>query len=210
MATHTGDRPEAVTENRNRLSRALGISQEWVTLTQVHGCRAVRAGEARGEEGDGLIAETGDPPISVLVADCAPIAIAGRSRSAVVHGGWRGLCSGVIEEALKMLQEDEPQAWVGPAIGPCHFEVGPDVVRRFAESYPGAPPFTVGGSGKVEGSGEREGAMHFDLPAATRWVLRSNGVEVDDDPAPCTFCDTNFYSYRRDGMTGRQAVIAWR
>jgi copper oxidase (laccase) domain-containing protein len=136
-------------------------------------------------------------PVAVLVADCIPVAIVGSSRSAVAHAGWRGLVSGVLEEALKILDDEAPRAWIGPGIGPCHFEVGPELPGRFAESYPDAPSFSVGGT-------------HFDLPAATRWVLRSNGVEVSDDPVPCTYCDPSFYSYRRDGVTGRQAVVAWR
>lgn len=184
--------------NREKLSNALGISGEWATLTQVHGCRAVRAGEPGApEHGDALV--TDGVPAAVMVADCVPVALVGETRSGVAHAGWRGLCGGVIEEALKAL--DEPaRSWIGPGIGPCHFEVGPEVERRFVESYPSAPSFTT----------MRDGRRWFDLPAATRWVLRFNGLEVDDDPVPCTFCDRNFYSFRRDGVTGRQAVIVWR
>ncbi len=177
------------------MSDALGIAAEWATLKQVHGCRAVLASDSK-EEGDALLTD-GPRPVAVLVADCVPVAIRGGTRTAVAHAGWRGLVSGVLEEALKALDDDAPRAWIGPGIGPCHFEVGPGVPRSFAESYLGAPSFSVGG-------------RHFDLPAATRWVLRSNGVEVSDDPVPCTYCDQNFYSYRRDGVTGRQAVVAWR
>ena len=201
MATHTGDDPEAVRANRDKVSRALGIGEEWATLTQVHGCRAVVAGDpAASEEGDALVTSAGAQPAAVLVADCIPVALVGTTRSAVVHAGWRGLCAGVIEEALKVLDDGAPGAWMGPGIGPCHFEVGREVATSFAAAYPDAPDL----------SGERSGKLYFDLAGATRWVLRSLGVEVDDDPVPCTMCDPNLYSYRRDGVTGRQAVIVWR
>jgi YfiH family protein len=194
LTTSTGDDPDAVAANRRRVSDALGIPEQWATLNPVHGCRAVLATDP-ALEGDALITD-GPRPVAVLVADCIPVAIVGRSRSAVAHAGWRGLVSGVVEEALKILDDQELKAWIGPGIGPCHYEVGPELPRRFAESYPDAPSFSIGN--------------HFDLPGATRWVLRCNGVEVGEDPVPCTFCDPNFYSFRRDGVTGRQAVVVWR
>lgn len=198
LATHTGDDAEAVDNNRRMVSRALGIGAEWATLTQVHGCRAVVASEVI-EEGDAMVTSAGAPPAAVLVADCIPVALVGSTRSGVAHAGWRGLSAGVIEEALKLLGES-PRAWMGPAIGSCHFEVGSEVAGGFAAAYPDAPDF----------GSEKNGKLYFDLPGAARWVLRSLGVDVDDDPVPCTVCDPNLYSYRRDGVTGRQAVIVWR
>jgi YfiH family protein len=201
LATHTGDDPAAVRANRDRVSRALGIGGEWATLTQVHGCRAVVAKDpAAHEEGDALVTSAGLPPAVVLVADCIPVALVGSTQSAVAHAGWRGLCAGVIEEAVNALDDEAPRAWLGPGIGPCHFVVGREVAETFAAAYPEAPDFCS----------RKNGKLHFDLAGATRWVLRSRGVQVDDDPVPCTVCDSNLYSYRRDGVTGRQAVIVWR
>jgi purine-nucleoside/S-methyl-5'-thioadenosine phosphorylase / adenosine deaminase len=201
LATHTGDDVEAVRANRDKVSRALGIEGEWVTLRQVHGGRALVADDpAACEEGDALVTSVGGPPAAVLVADCIPVALVGSTRSAVVHVGWRGLCAGVIEEALKALDDEAVRAWIGPGIGKCHFEVGREVADSFEAAYPDALDFCS----------EDRGKLHFDLPGAARWVLRSKAVDVDDDPASCTVCDPNLYSYRRDGVTGRQAVIVWR
>lgn len=205
LATHTGDDPGAVSANRRRVSEALGIDPRWVVPLQVHGCRSLRAsgyqraGEA-GIQADSVVADGPGVPVAVMVADCAPVALAGQRWSAVAHCGWRGLCAGVIEAAVAALGEGAPRAWLGPTIGPCHFEVGPEVVRAFAAAYPGAPRFHRGAGDK----------LWFDLPAAVRWVLRSAGARIDDYDPACTYCDRDYFSFRRDGVTGRQAVVVWR
>jgi YfiH family protein len=151
-------------------------------------------------EADALLMRPAGVPAAVAAADCLPIALVGPEESGVVHAGWRGLCSGVIETALTEFEGGKPTAWIGPSIGPCHYQVGAEVVEAFARSNPGAPDFWTT-------DGDR---FRFDLRAAARWVLRKAGAEVDDYEPPCTFCDTRFYSYRRDGETGRHAVVVWR
>jgi YfiH family protein len=205
LSYYTGDDRACVTANRLAVSRALGISPEWASVNQVHGTRTVRADASDpaglGErDADAIVTSVAGLPIAVLVADCLPIALVGTNSSSVVHAGWRGLCSGVIESAVEELGETEPRAWIGPSVGPCHYQVGPRVIERFRAAYPESPVFW-------EGS---EADMRFDLAAAGRWVLRKAGAVVEDHEPVCTSCDERFFSYRREGNTGRQAVLVWR
>lgn len=176
-----------------------------MSLKQVHGTGVVEVLGAEdcevGRQGDALAVFAPGAPIAVMAADCLPVALVGSRSSAVAHAGWRGLCAGVLQAALDTFsQDDAPKAWIGPSIGPCHYQVGPEVVDAFSRSNPDAPRFWAA-------DGDR---FRFDLRAAARWVLRKAGAEVDDSEPPCTFCDSRFYSYRRDGETGRHAVVVWR
>lgn len=107
---------------------------------------------------------------------------------------------GVIGKAVASVGEGAI-AWLGPSIGPCHYEVNREFVESFHEAHPGAPDF----------SARLDGSLRFDLRAAARWLLEKAGAEVGNgsDP-PCTACDHRFYSYRRDRNTGRQAALVWR
>lgn len=205
LGTATADDPDKVRANRERVARALGVSAEWVSLKQIHGTGVVEvadlAGCGTGQEGDALSTSAPGIPLAVMAADCLPIALAGDETSAVAHAGWRGLCAGVLEAAVaKFAPGDPPVAWIGPSIGPCHYQVGAEVVDTFRSANPEAPEFWAS-------DGDR---FRFDLRAAARWVLRKAGAQVDDDDPPCTFCDSRFYSFRRDGETGRHAVVVWR
>lgn len=162
---------------------------------------ADRTGCGTGQEGDALATSATGIPLAVMAADCLPVALVGEESSAVAHAGWRGLCAGVLEAAMaKFAPGDRPVAWIGPSIGPCHYQVGAEVVDTFRSANPEAPEFWTS-------DGDR---FRFDLRAAARWVLRKAGAQVDDDDPPCTFCDSRFYSFRRDGETGRHAVVVWR
>lgn len=160
------------------------------------------AGECEvGRQGDALATSARGTPVAVMAADCLPVALVGSRSSAVAHAGWKGLCAGVLQAAIKTFAPDDPpKAWIGPSIGPCHYQVGSEVVDTFAGANPDAPEFWTA-------DGDR---FRFDMRAAARWVLRRAGAEVDDYEPPCTFCDSRFYSYRRDGETGRHAVVVWR
>ena len=203
MGMFTGDDPGKVRANRRRVARALGIPPEWASLKQVHGAEVVevmKAASMSGASGDALTTATTSTPLAVLAADCLPVALTAPTLSAVAHAGWRGLCVGVLEAAVSRFRGEAPQAWIGPSIGPCHYQVGPDVVEAFRQANPESPAFW-------EPDGDR---FRFDLRAAARWVLRRAGARVEEYEVPCTFCDQRFYSFRRDGETGRHAVVVWR
>ena len=194
----TKDVPEHVHENRRRALAAIGGDAATLALNrQVHGARVVRARPgSRGEvEADALWTDEPGLPIGALSADCVPIAIArvgdDRRALAVVHAGWRGLLAGVVPAAASTLG-GKLAAAVGPAIGPCCYEVGEEVARPLQAAF---------GSDVV-----RDGRA--DLPLAAERALRTAGVAAVDVLAPCTSCDGRFFSHRRDaGVTGRQGVL---
>lgn len=201
----TEDDPNNVVGNRRRVSEHLSIPESWASAKQLHGNRAVivrSPAEIRSKtlEADALGTRLPGLPVAVFVADCVPIALVGRGAIGAVHAGWRGITQGVVESAVGAL-EGPVSAWLGPSIGPCHYEVGEEVTARFRARYPDAPDPTVTVRKRI----------HFDLRAAARWLLESGGsVIADEDEPPCTYCDSRFYSFRRDGETGRQALIVWR
>ena len=201
----TKDDPAKVRANRQRVARTLGISAEWMSLKQVHGTGVVEVtgqqGCDVGRQGDALATRASGIPLAVMAADCLPVALIGSETRAVAHAGWRGLCAGVLQAAVKMFAAgDRPVAWIGPSIGPCHYQVGAEVVDAFRSANPASPDFWT----------PDDGRFLFDMRAAARWVLRRSGAEVHDYDPPCTYCDSRFYSYRRDGETGRHAVVVWR
>ncbi|MCA1839174.1 MAG: peptidoglycan editing factor PgeF [Actinomycetota bacterium] len=212
-----GDDATSVRSNRAAVAEALDISPAWTTVRQVHSASVydgtpdpsgrgflipteVAVPADRLPEADAIVTKMQRQPICVMSADCLPIFVASDGCLAVIHAGWRGLAAGVIERTIEALPRADATAWLGPSIGPCHFEVGKDVPAAFEASRPTAPRFDA----------ERAGSLYFDLRAAARWVLSSFGVETPDVEPPCTFCDQRFFSYRRDGpMTGRQGLVAW-
>lgn len=225
LGLSTGDDPACVAANRRALSAALGVGEAWARARQVHGA-AVVVDPPEGAplaDADAVVVREPGRPAAVLVADCVPIALVGDGVAAAVHAGWRGLCAGVIEAAVAAAAPPGGglTAWIGPSIGPCCYEVGPEVPAAFAAGHPGAPPCTS------EGQGARGGAPHFDLRAAAAWVLEQAGVTVvngvgldgaacgvaSDGAVACTACDPRFFSHRRDARggsaTGRQALLVW-
>jgi len=179
---------------RARLAQALGISDAWATVHQVHGAAALTA-SAPGPHGDGdaLFSTTRMLPIAVGTADCLPIIIEGRSSVAVVHAGWRGLAAGIIESTLDTMRGagDEPlRAAVGPGIGPCCYEVGADVTVRF----PGFVAETTWGTPSI------------DLAAIA--AARLESLEMWISPR-CTKTDPDLFSHREDGTEQRQVAVAW-
>ena len=202
----SGGDPAGAEANRASVSDMLGIPREWATARQVHGRSVVCAGTPgiQVPEADAVVVRQPDRPAAVLVADCVPIALSGPGVAAAVHAGWRGLCAGVIEAAVTAAEPCRTSsgglsAWIGPCIGPCCFEVGPEVPEQFALTHPDAPDCTV-----------RAGEGKFDLRKAAAAVLEACGVKVADDlDPPCTCCDPRFFSHRRDGTPRRQALITW-
>jgi YfiH family protein len=211
LGTHVGDAPEAVVSNRRLLAQGLGgVQLQW--LQQEHGARVVRATAATAaDEPRADAAWTDEPGLAccVLVADCLPVLLcAGNGRAvAAAHAGWRGLAAGVLEAALEQLARGagcEPAqvvAWLGPCIGARRFEVGEDVVTVFG----GGPRFAV--------QGWRDGRQRWlaDLPGLAADRLRAAGVRSISGGDACTVEDASrFFSYRRDGVTGRLAAAVWR
>jgi YfiH family protein len=191
LTTGTGDDPGRVAENRRRACEALGLDASRLSFNrQVHSPTVHRAGR-RGEPGDGLWSDEPGLPMLAFAADCLPIAIARRDgdrRLAVVHAGWRGLAEGVVAAAVAAVG-GETAAAVGPAVGPCCYEVGEEVSSLFDEDL------TV--------------ARRLDLWTAAERALRRAGVAAVDRFDLCTRCHPElFFSHRRSGRArGVQGVI---
>jgi len=208
LASHVGDDPGAVAANRRKLIRELirklirKLDSEPVWLNQVHGDQLYIVNESDGHpaviEADASYTRLPGIALAILVADCLPILICSSDgrEIAAVHAGWRGLANGIIANAVQSFESRELTAWLGPAIGPCHYEVD-EKVRSCFDSDTG---FTV-----VD-------ATHwmFDLAAVARQQLQKSGVDQIQASSICTACDSRFYSFRRDGETGRFAAVIWR
>ena len=213
VAAHVGDDGAAVAENRRRLQVALGLPQEPAWMEQVHGAEVLDLDgpnlAARGGTGvataDAALTRRAGRVCVVQVADCLPVLFAACDGSAVAaaHAGWRGLASGVLEATVRSLAV-EPQglmAWIGPGIGPAHFEVGDEVRRAFmAHDKAAATAFTANARGRWQ----------CDLPLLARARLAALGLAAVTGGAWCTYADASrFFSFRRDGRCGRMAAVIW-
>ncbi|MFA7097492.1 MAG: peptidoglycan editing factor PgeF [Gammaproteobacteria bacterium] len=206
LGDHVGDDPAAVAENRARLVRALGLPEMPRWLNQVHGCAAVNVAEAPpGCSAD--VAYTDRPGIvcAVLTADCLPVLLCDRqgTRVAAIHAGWRGLAAGAIEAGVRALgvSRKEILAWLGPAIGPQAFEVGAEVRKVFV----GHDPLAARAFRPAPG-----GRWLADLHVLAQQRLAECGVTAVYGDRWCTYSEpARFFSYRRDGATGRMATIIW-
>ncbi len=188
--------------SRTHILRAVsGGEMELAWLEQTHSARVLEARPGRCGRGDALVTRRPGLALSVAAADCVPVVVAGAGRVAVVHAGWRGIAAGVVDRAVERLGEAAGlQAWIGPAIGPCCYEVGPEVARRVeAASGPSAVR-----------AGER-GRPHLDLPGAVGLQLAARGVDRVRDFATCTRCHPELlWSYRGEGpAAGRNLTFAW-
>lgn len=207
LGLHVGDVAAAVEQNRQRLSSALGLRQPPQWLSQVHGVQVVEArpdGVVR--EADGCWSSMPGVACAVLTADCLPVLICNRAgtRVAAAHAGWRGLASGVLEAALAPFENPaELLVWLGPAIGPLAFEVGSEVREQFVARQASA-------EGAFLPSPTGEGKWLADLYRLARLRLEAAGVRAISGGDYCTFTQSDdFYSYRREGQTGRMASLIW-
>ena len=207
LADHVGDDPQAVAANRKLLrERVPQLPADPLWLKQVHGvaCIAVES-SAPGIEADASWSRTPGKVCAVLTADCLPLLLCDEKGSIVsaVHAGLQGLAKGVIEAAVKTLPVPPASllAWMGPAIGPKAFEVGPDVRDQFlAHDAKAAMAFTSSAKGKWLG----------DLYLLARQRLHELGVTRIYGGGECTVTDArHFYSFRRDRDTGRMASLIW-
>ena len=213
LGAAVGDAAAAVAENRARFAAALGARPVW--LRQVHGVNVLRldarqAGESNMPDEPADAAWTDEPGIActVQVADCLPVLFAARSGRAVAaaHAGWRGLSAGVLEATLRALQQGagaapgDVVAWLGPCIGPRQFEVGADVVQAFTD------PLDAGSfvcRNRADGSAR----WMANLQRLAQRRLAAAGVGAVSALAACTVEEeSRFFSFRRDGVSGRMAA----
>lgn len=206
LGDHVGDDPGHVLRNRARLRDWLDLPAEPLWLNQVHGCEVAQASEAPGGCcADAAVANVPGMVCAVMTADCLPVLLCDRQGGAVAaaHAGWRGLAAGVLDRAVEGLgvSPGEVLAWLGPAIGPGAFEVGPEVRDQFITADPGtALSFRAG-------HGDRWWA---DLYRLARRRLEMVGVTAVFGGGYCTYSDPDrFFSFRRDGTTGRMASLIW-
>lgn len=181
------------------------VDLPWTQLDEHHGVTVVRVdapGAADGEPGDVAITDLEGAVLGCWVGDCAPVVLVGATREfAVVHAGWRGLASGVIQTAIRAFREPVALALLGPAIGPCCYEFGALELAAVAAG--------VGdGFGQVAGR-TRDGQLALDVPAAVASACRIEGVPVDVIGG-CTGCSHRGYSHRVRRDTQRHVVAAWR
>jgi hypothetical protein len=205
LATTVGDERAAVAENRRRVAERLGMPDRgWVWLRQMHGS-SVASGEQHRDaadppEADAAVTDRAGLPLVVQTADCAPIALANDDAVAVVHAGWPGLVAGVIPAAVARLRavgHGDVRAALGPCVHPCCYEFGRDDLDRVVAAL----------DVSVE-SRTSDGELALDIPGAVRVALHDAGVTDLEDVDVCTFTSADHFSYRRDGLTGRQALIA--
>jgi len=205
-ADHVDDDPAAVMANRQTLQQALGLPGQPVWLQQVHGTVAVSAATAGGSPtADAAWCSQPGIVCAVLTADCLPVLLADTAGQCVaaIHAGWRGLAAGVIEQAAMAMGRpgETLLAWLGPAIGPSVYRVGDEVRDTFM-----AHDQEAGGAFRQGPDGE----WFADLYQLARQRLADCGVTAVYGGEYCSFTDAErFYSYRRDGATGRMATLIW-
>jgi polyphenol oxidase len=206
LGAHVGDDATAVSENRLRLRTALALSRDPVWLNQVHGAAVAEAmPHATPPTADASFARSPGQACVVLTADCLPVLLCDRegTRVAAAHAGWRGLAGGVVESALRSMDvaAERVLAWLGPAIEQDMFEVGPEVREQFvARSAENEHAFRLNARGRWQ-------ADLYDL--ARRELARLGVMQVFGGGFRCYADRDRFYSYRRDGTTGRMATLVW-
>lgn len=206
LGAQCGDNPEYVAENRRRLFSAGGLPSTPVWLEQVHGTDVLtlNGGSYDSKSADASYSRTPGTVCAVMTADCLPVLFCnlGGSEVAAAHAGWRGLCEGVLEEAVSRFADkpDNILAWLGPAIGPMAFEVGPEVRSAFmAKDIQAKLAFLPAGE-----------KYFADIYQLARQRLANVGVERVYGCEYCTFSQPeDFFSYRRDRTTGRMASFIW-
>lgn len=205
LGDHVGDDPSRVLANRTRLRNRLPGEPFW--LKQVHGTRVVEAvpGGSAPIEADAAFSRQTGVVCVVMTADCLPVIFCNRAGTVVAaaHAGWRGLQAGVLESTMAAMGESpgEMLAWLGPAIGAACFEVGDEVRAAFIGNDPEAAEAFVPA---------QPGKWLADIYCLARLRLRAAGVLSVHGGGLCTVSDSKrYFSYRRDGVTGRMATLIW-
>jgi polyphenol oxidase len=212
LALHVGDDADHVRANRAQLMTQLGIPHiQW--LEQIHGIDLVQADtDGLTRTADGAISHRPGLACAVLTADCLPILMCDQQgrQVAAVHAGWRGLAQGIVDNAVRQfdLPADQLLAYLGPAIGPAHFEVGIEVLEAFFDLAATEPAADAIAQAFTPAS--RPLKFYANLYQLARLALQQSGVQAIYGGDTCTYGDSaRFYSYRRDGETGRMASLIW-
>lgn len=206
LGDHVEDLPEAVSENRHRLEKLAQLPQQPVWLEQVHGTHVLHlmGSEIENRQADAVYTNQVGQVCAIMTADCLPVLFCSRDGKevAAAHAGWRGLCNGVLENTLAAFnaQPRDIMAWMGPAIGPEKFEVGVEVKQAFTgQSADLADAFTP-----------HNDKFLANIYLLARKKLQAAGISAIYGGEFCTVSDENrFFSYRREGQTGRMASLIW-
>lgn len=203
LGDHVEDDPDAVAENRRRLTEHFLMQPAW--LQQVHGIAVAHADPTVVATADASWTATPGIACAAMTADCLPVLFCDRAgtRVAAAHAGWRGLAAGVLEATLDTLAVDpaEVMVWLGPAIGPQAFEVGPEVRDVFVAQLAQAAEAFVPSA--------NAGKFMADIYRLARLRLAACGVTAVYGGGLCTVTDPRFFSYRRAPRTGRFASLIW-
>jgi YfiH family protein len=211
LGHHVADSADAVLANRQRLATALpqGVELSW--LAQVHGTTVIEAGRGgTNPEADAQWTRRSRVACTVLTADCLPVLLCSTSGDVVAaaHAGWRGLLGGVLEATVAAMNAAPEQllAWLGPAIGPAAFAVGPEVRAAFLAAAEPAQQAAIAAC--FTANAQHRGHYFADLYALARARLEALEVTHVFGGGWCTYNDPErFFSYRRDGQTGRMASL---
>lgn len=204
-AAHVSDDNERVRQNRQIIRAMLNLPAEPIWLEQIHSNRAVKAVKtALLEQADASYTNESGVVCAVMTADCLPLLICSTdgAQIAAIHAGWRGLLAGVITNTVVAMQQQDFLVWLGPAIGPDCFEVGPEVREDFLEKSA-----SFNDAFKRQGNGK----WLADIYQLARIELAVLGIINVYGGTHCTFTEhERFYSYRRESQTGRMATLIWR
>lgn len=218
LAAHVGDDATCVKRNRALLAKKVGCLHPIAWVDQIHSNTVIKLDEPIEHtneinlpiEGvgvaDALYTGLIGQPLGIMTADCLPILMMSESQAAVaaIHAGWRGLVGGVIENTISCFPKvtNDIVAWLGPAIGPLHYVVGEDVIDSFMS-------LTNDFKRCFQRINRSSNKARLDLNVAAKIILNNNGVTKIHGQDFCTFSDDRFYSYRREGVTGRTATVIW-
>jgi len=209
LGDHVGDRPDVVEANRSAFAQVVNLlSNQIQWMKQMHGNDVHRLDQVTADVvADAAVTQATGVACAIMTADCLPVLFASRdgNQVAAAHAGWRGLSDGVLEKTLAHF--DQPNiviAWLGPAIGPTAFEVGEDVLLAFgAKDSAMLTAFSE--------VSDKPGKYWADLYQLARMTLNQAGVHQVYGGERCTFSEADqFFSFRRDGVTGRMATLIWK
>jgi purine-nucleoside/S-methyl-5'-thioadenosine phosphorylase / adenosine deaminase len=205
LANHVGDNPVDVTKNRSALLDHLKLSSNPHWLNQTHSTDIISIdGVPENQDADGSFTTTKNRICTILTADCVPILLCNKdgSQIAAIHAGWKGISTGIIENAIKLFTKpNEILVWIGPCICSEHYEVGKDVYESCSNH-----------SDLVKNAFNRTSIdrWHCNLAEIVKILLKNKGVGAIYECNLCTYkLDEMFFSYRRDGITGRTASMIW-